>query len=82
MIMIMFLHYDSVNIYIAVREGGRLQTLYPSYIQELSLRWQVWSSKGKYITLTGHVDLNLVGGAQNTLPLDSTIARLRNNPLE
>ena len=64
------------------RDGKNLDTgsgvtLDPSYIQELSLKWQDWSSKGKYITLTGHVDRNLVGGAQNTLPVYSTMAKLR-----
>ena len=57
--------------------GGSGLTLEPSYIQELSLKWQDWSSKGKYITLTGQVDRNLVGGAQNTLPVYSTMAKLR-----
>ena len=51
-------------------------TEYPSCSQDPNLRIQVWSSKGKNATSTGHVDLNLVGGGQKTRPVWFTNAKL------
>ena len=71
-------HYDNGLDNGQVRMSMKLKMLteYPSWIQEPTIKLQVWSSNGKKATLTGQVERNLVGGGQKTRPLLWTKAKL------